>query len=85
MNFANVTWDLVILRLDTNTVPRKEHRKIDKNAKHPSDVKKKHDKRVQGTGQPGRAAQEIADDEVEIGKTGGKPGTENTPVTERKP
>jgi len=40
---------------------------------------------VQGTGQPGRAAQEIADDEVEIGKTGGKPGTENTPVTERKP
>jgi hypothetical protein len=31
------------------------------------------------------AAPEIADDEVEIGKTGGKSTTESTPLTKRKP
>jgi hypothetical protein len=42
---------------------------------------------VQGGAQPGtvQPAQEIADDEVEIGETGGKPGTNSTPVTESKP
>jgi hypothetical protein len=30
-------------------------------------------------------AEEIADDEVEIGTTGGKPGTKGEPVTDRKP
>jgi hypothetical protein len=29
-------------------------------------------------------AQEIADDEVEIGETGAKPGEEGTPITDRK-
>jgi hypothetical protein len=29
-------------------------------------------------------AQEIADDEVEIGKTGGKPGEGSRPITKRK-
>ena len=64
---------------------------MNKNAKQPSNVKKEHDegKHVEGKegGQPGtvRPAEEIADDEVEIGKTGGKPGTKSTPITERKP
>ena len=62
---------------------------MNKNAKQQSNVKKEHDggKHVQRGGQPGtvRPAEEIADDEVEIGKTGGKPGTKSTPITERKP
>jgi hypothetical protein len=56
---------------------------MNKNAKQPSNVKKEHDvdKHVQGGGQTEtvRPAEKIADDEVEIGKTGGKPGTKSTP------
>ena len=52
---------------------------MNKNAKQPSNVKKEHDggKHLQKGGRSGsvRPAEEIADDEVEIGRTGGKPGT----------
>jgi hypothetical protein len=64
---------------------------MNKNVKHPTNAKKGHNegKHVEGKEgeQPGtiRPAEEIADDEVEIGKTGGKPGTKSTPITERKP
>ena len=62
---------------------------MDKSEKQPSNVKKgpAGGKHVQPGAQPGtvRPAQEIADDEVEIGKTGGKPGTKSTSITERKP
>ena len=57
-----------------------------KNAKQPSDPKKGESKH-QGDVNPETdlPAEEIADDEVEIGSTGGKPGTQSTPVTKRKP
>jgi hypothetical protein len=64
-----------------------------KTVKQSSNPKKKHDdgKHVQEGAEPGTVrpaeeiAEEIADDEVEIEKTGGKPGTESTPISERKP
>lgn len=60
-----------------------------KTVKQSSNPNKKHDegKHVQEGAEPGtvRPAEEIADDEVEIGKTGGKPGTESTPISEGKP
>ena len=91
MNFAGITQDVAALRLAVilTLFQRKEHGKMNKNAKQPSNVKKGHnqDTHVEGGAQSGtvRPAQEIADDEVEIGKTGGKPGTKSTPVTESKP
>jgi hypothetical protein len=91
MNFAHITEDVAGLGSggDITLFQRKEHRKMNKDAKQPSNVKKEHDvdKHVQGGGQAGtvRPAEEIADDEVEIGRTGGKPGTKRTPITERKP
>ena len=59
----------------------------------PSRAKEAHrggGKKVSGqdTGTSGKArrpAQEIADDEVEIGKTGGKPGAGGAPISGRKP
>ena len=58
----------------------------------PSRVREAHkdgDKKATGqdagtSGKARRPAQEIADDEVEIGKTGGKPGTGSTPTRGRK-
>ena len=59
---------------------------MNKNVKKPSNPKKGEGKR-QGGVQPETVlpAEEIADDEVEIGSTGGKPGTQSTPITQRKP
>jgi hypothetical protein len=87
MNFAGITQDVAGLGSggDITLFQRKEHRKMNKDAKQPSNVKKEHDvdKHVQAGAV--RPAEEIADDEVEIGRTGGKPGTKSTPITERKP
>jgi len=89
MNFADVTEYVASSGWILTLSKEKEHRKMNKNAKQPSNVKKGHNggQRVQGDAQPGivRPAQAIAEDEVEIGKTGGKPGTKSTPLTERKP
>jgi hypothetical protein len=56
-----------------------------KNAKDPTTAKKADKKIRRDT--PGKTeppAQEIADDEVEIAETGGKPGEGRSPVTKRK-
>ncbi len=59
---------------------------MNKNVKQPSNPKKGDGKR-QGDLQPRTVlpAEEIADDEVEIGSTGGKPGAQGRPITKRKP
>jgi len=55
--------------------------------KHPSDAKEIDDRKKSAAGgapiagKNDRPAQEIADDEVEIGKTGGKPGEGSRPIT----
>ena len=50
-----------------------------KHAKQQSREKKdRNDGAREGVQPDNEPAQEIADDEVEIGKTGGKPGTKNT-------
>ena len=60
---------------------------MDKSMKHPSGAKEIDDrKKSAGEGAPtagknDRPAQEIAYDEVEIGKTGGKPGEGSRPIT----
>jgi hypothetical protein len=70
---------------------KKEHRQMKKNLKQTANAKKRHneDKHLgrgaQTADSKDRPAQEIADDEVEIAKTGGKPGTKSTPITGRKP
>jgi len=62
---------------------------MDKSMKHPGGAKEKEiDDRKKSAGgdaptagKSDRPAQEIADDEVEIGKTGGKPGEGSRPIT----
>jgi|HubBroStandDraft_6_1064221.scaffolds.fasta_scaffold1412073_1 hypothetical protein len=52
-----------------------------------TDLKKEADnpkKKSPITDKTDQPAQEIADDEVEIGETGGKPGEGSRPITERK-
>jgi hypothetical protein len=53
-----------------------------KNVKHPTNAKNGHNEGKHVEGKEGMPAEEIADDEVEIGKTGGKPGTKSTPINE---
>jgi len=56
-----------------------------KNVKNPTTAKKADKKTRRGA--PGKTeppAQEIADDEVEIAETGGKPGEGSSPITNRK-
>jgi hypothetical protein len=54
-----------------------------KNVKDPSHAKAA-EKKAPAPANTVEPAQEIADDEVEIAETGGKPGEEGTPITDRK-
>jgi hypothetical protein len=56
---------------------------MNKRAKQTSHEKKR--KPIDETNKGGQPAQEIADDEVEIGKTGGKPGSGSQPIGTKDP